>query len=111
MTEFRPTELSELRRLVEQSIEQTERAVNFFFAAASKSISAVPSPTTEFSKQALSFMESNTKDGLEHLRKLFGAKTLQEAMEIQTEFLKSQVHTVGEHMTKVAVTLSKTPKQ
>lgn len=97
-------ELVELRKLVEQSIEQAQRATNFFFNAAHRSIAGMPSPATELSKQSLSFMESSTKGALEHFKKLFQAHSLREAMEIQTEFLKSQVHTVGEHMTKAAAT-------
>lgn len=95
-------DLSELRKLVEQSIDQTDRAVGFFFEAANRSASMAPSAVTEFSKQSLSFMETSTKDALGHLKMLFNAASLKEAMDIQTRYLQGQVHTVGEHMAKVA---------
>ena len=61
-----------------------------FFDAASKSVASIPSPGAEVSKQALSFTEQNIKAALDHARKLAQATDLQQAMQIQSEFLKSQ---------------------
>jgi phasin len=89
---------TELRDLAEKTIEQAERAFGMFFDAAGKSMSSIPGPGTEISKQALSFTEQNMKAAFEHARKLVHATDLQEAMRIQSEFLRSQFTNAGEHM-------------
>jgi phasin len=89
---------AELRELAEKTIEQAEKAFGMFFDAASKSMSSVPGPGSEISKQALSFTEQNMKAAFEHARKLVHATDLQEAMRIQSDFLRSQFTNAGEHM-------------
>src|SRR6201995_908817 len=81
---------AELRDLVEKTIDQAEKAFGMFFDAANKSIASIPSPGTEMSKQALSPTEQNIKAAFEHARKLVHVTDLQEAMRIQSEFLRSQ---------------------
>ncbi len=89
---------AELRDLVEKTIDQAEKAFGMFFDAANKSVTSMPTPGTEISKQALSFTEQNMKAAFEHARKLVHATDLQQAMQIQSEFLRSQFTSAGEHM-------------
>ena len=89
---------AELRELAEKTIEQAEKAFGMFFDAASKSMSSVPGAGSEISKQALAFTEQNMKAAFEHARKLVHATDLQEAMRIQSDFLRSQFTSAGEHM-------------
>ena len=53
------------------------------------------------SKQALSLTQQNITAAFEHARKLVHATDLQEAMRIQSEFLKSQFTNAGEHMRQI----------
>ena len=92
---------TELRELAEKSIEQAEKAFGMFFDAANKSMASIPNPATEMSKQALSLTEQNIKAAFEHARKLVHATDIQEAMRIQSEFLKSQFTNAGEHMRQI----------
>jgi phasin len=92
---------AELRDLAEKTIDQAEKAFGMFFDAASKSMASVPGPGTDISKQALSFTEQNMKAAFDHARKLVHATDLQEAMRIQSEFLRSQFTTAGEHMRQI----------
>ena len=92
---------AELRDLAEKTIDQAEKAFGMFFDAANKSVTAVSSPGSEISKQALTFTEQNMKAAFEHARKLVHATDLQEAMRIQSEFLKSQFTNAGEHMRQI----------
>ena len=87
---------AELRDLAEKTIDQAEKAFGMFFDAAGKSMASVPSPGTEMSRQALSFTEQNMKAAFDHARKLVHATDLQEAMRIQSEFLRSQFTNAGE---------------
>jgi phasin len=92
---------TELRDLAEKTIDHAEKAFGMFFDAANKSMASIPNPATEVSKQALSFTEQNMKAAFDHARKLVHATDLQEAMKIQSEFLKSQFTNVGEHMRQI----------
>jgi len=101
MTEPKLEVPAELRDLAEKTIEQAEKAFGIFFDAANRSISSMPSPGTEMSRQALSLTELNIKAAFEHASKLVHATDLQEAMRIQSEFLKSQFTNAGEHMRQI----------
>ena len=92
---------AELRDLASKTIDQSEKAFGMFFDAANKSVASMPSPGTDISKQALSFTEQNMKSAFEHARKLLQATDLQQAMQIQSEFLKSQFTNAGEHMRQI----------
>lgn len=98
MTEPKLEVPAELRDLAEKTIDQAEKAFGMFFDAANKSVASIPSPGTEISKQALSFTEQNMKSAFEHARKLVHATDLQQAMQLQSEFLRSQFTNAGEHM-------------
>ena len=98
MTEPKLDVPAELRDLAEKTIDQAEKAFGMFFDAANKSMSSIPNPGTEISKQALTFTEQNMKAAFEHARKLVHATDLQQAMQIQSEFLRSQFTNAGEHM-------------
>ena len=93
---------AELRDLAEKTIDQAEKAFGMFFDAENKSVTSIPSPGTEISKQALSFTEQNMKAAFEHARKLVHATDLQQAMQIQSEFLRSQFTNAGEHMRNIS---------
>jgi len=101
MTEPKLEVPGELRDLAEKTIEQAEKAFGMFFDAANRSITSMPSPGTEISKQALSLTQQNIKAAFEHARKLVHATDLQEAMRIQSEFLKSQFTNACKHMRQI----------
>lgn len=92
---------AELRELAEKTIEQAERAFEMFFEAANRSVGTIPGPATNVSKQALTFTEQNMKSAFEHARKLVHATDLQQALQIQSEFLRSQFTNAGEHMRQI----------
>src|ERR1700704_4225167 len=93
---------AELRDLTEKAIEQTEQAFRMFFEASNKSVASVPGPTATISKQALSFTEQNMKAAFDHARKLVQATDLQQAMQIQSEFLKSQFTNAAQQMQQIS---------
>ena len=81
-----------------------------FFDAASKSVASIPSPGAEVSKQALSFTEQNIKAALDHARKLAQATDLQQAMQIQSEFLKSQFTNAAQHVQQITAEIMSSAK-
>jgi phasin len=92
---------AELRDLAEKTIDQAERAFGMFFEAANKSVGSIQGPGSEISKQALSFTQQNMTAAFENARKLVHATDLQQAMHIQSEFLRSQFTNAGEHMRQI----------
>jgi phasin len=92
----------ELREMTEKSIDQAEQAFGMFFDAAKRSMMSIPAPGTEVSKRALSLTEQNMKAAFEHARKLVHATDLQQAMQMQSEFLRSQFTSAGENMRQMA---------
>src|ERR1700760_1369586 len=92
---------AELRDLAEKTIDQAEKAFGMFSDPATKSMSSVPGSGTEVSKQALAFTEQNMKSAFEHARKLVHATDLQQALQLQSEFLRSQFTNAGEHMRQI----------
>jgi phasin len=110
MTEPKLEVPAELRDLAEKTIEQAEKAFGMFFDAASKSMTSVPGPGADISKQALSFTEQNMKAAFEHARKLVHATDLQEAVRLQSEFLRSQFTNAGEHMKEITGAVMSTTK-
>jgi phasin len=81
---------AQVREFAEKSVDQAEAAFSSFIESASKSITMVPGPMTDIAKQALSVTEQNVKNSFAHARKLMQAKDIQEVMQLQTEFLRSQ---------------------
>jgi phasin len=92
---------AELRDLADKTIEQAEKAFAMFFEAATKSMNSVPGGGTEISRQALTFTEQNMRAAFEHARKLVHATDLQQAMQLQSDFLRSQFTNAGDHMREI----------
>ncbi len=101
MSEFKLEVPAELRSMAEKTIEQAEKAFGMFLDAANKSVASLPHPTTEMSKKALSFTEENMKAAFDHAKKVVQTTDLQEAVRIQSEFLKSQMANAGEQIRKI----------
>jgi phasin len=93
---------AELRNMAERTIEQAEKVFDMLFEAANKSMAPFTHPGAEISKKALSLTEQNMRSAFDHARKLAQATDLQEAMQIQSEFLKSQITNAGEQMKQIA---------
>jgi phasin len=92
---------AEVRNMAEKAIEQAEKAFGMFLDAANKSLASIPLQTTEVSKKALSFTEQNMKAAFDHAKQVVQTTDLQEAMRIQSEFLKSQFTNAGEQIKKI----------
>jgi len=101
---------AELRAMAEKAIDQSEKAFDMFFDAANKSIEAIPAPASDLSKKSLTFVEQNVKAAFDHARKLAHASDPQEAMQIQAEFLKSQMTAAGEQLTQIAQSVTAATK-
>jgi phasin len=93
---------AEVRDVAEKAIEQAERAFDMYFDAANKSLASIPSPAMAIQKKALSLAEQNMKAAFGHARSLVRAADIQEAMQIQSDFLRNQFTNAGEQMKQIA---------
>jgi len=80
----------QIREFAEKSVDQAEKAVSSFIESATKSIATVPGPMTEVSKQVLAITEASLKAQFEQARKLMQAKSINEVMVLQSEFMRDQ---------------------
>jgi phasin len=101
---------AELRNLAERTIEQAEKAFDMFFEAANRSMASLAYPGAEVSREALSLTEQNMRFAFETARKLAQATDLQEAMQIQSEFMRGQITNAGEKMKQIADGIVSTTK-
>jgi phasin len=88
---------TEVRDFAEKSVEQARKAFEGFSGAAQKAISTIDTTALPFSDgfkevgaTALSYAEANVKAAFDHAQKLVRAKDVQEVLELQGEYLKSQ---------------------
>ena len=103
----------QVRDFGHSSVDQAEKAFAAFIDAAKNSVAMVPSPVGELSRHVLLLTEQNIKASFEHARRLLQARDLQEIMQLQSEFVKSQFAVATEQMKQfgsdAAVKTSTTP--
>ena len=110
---------AEMRDFAEQSVEQARKAFEGFFGAAQKAVGSVDTGAfsvatnmKEVGVKAMSFAETNMKSAFDHAQKLVHAKDMQEVLQLQTEYLKSQMPSRQEQAKEMGATVQKavTPK-
>lgn len=96
---------AQIKEVAEKTIDQAERGFSAFIEAANKSVSMIPNPTTDMSLKALSLTEQSMKAAFDHAKKLLHANDLQEAMQIQAEFLKAQYEAATEQLREMGTSV------
>ena len=90
---------SEMREFAERSVAQARKAFEGFMGAIHKTADAAGdhpmlSGAKDMSAKAVTFTESNVNAAFDVAEKLIHAKDVQEAMAIQTDYLKAQMETL-----------------
>jgi phasin len=101
---------AEIRNMTEKTIDQAEKAFNAFFEVANKSMVPSALPGAELSKKMLSLTEQNMRAAFDAARKVAATTDLQEAMKIQSEFLKGQFENTRDQMKQIAEGFASTVK-
>jgi len=109
---------TEMRDFAEKSVEQARKAFEGFIGAAQKAVTAAeasPFPVPgvkEVGAKAVSYAEANVKAAFDHAQKLVHAKDLQEVLQLQNEYLKSQLSTLQDQAKEFGAAVQKavTPK-
>lgn len=88
---------AEMRDFAEKSVEQARKAVDSFLSAAHRTVdtfegsaSTVQSSAKDMTRKTLNYAEQNLSAAFDHAQRLVRAKDVQEAMQLQSEFVRSQ---------------------
>src|SRR5215210_4032261 len=95
----------EMRRMAEQSVTQTRQALDSFLQAARRTAETMEQTTDkvqagakDMAQRTLSSAEQNIRTSLDYAERLVRAKDLQEAAQIQSEFVRSQAEAMQAQM-------------
>jgi len=88
---------AEMRDFAEKSVEQARKAVDSFLSAARRtadtlegSANTVQSSAKDMTRKTLSYAEQNLSAAFDHAQRLVRARDVQEAVQLQSEFVRSQ---------------------
>jgi phasin len=93
----------EMRALAEKSVEQAKQAVEGFISAAQRTASALEGQAETARKgakdageKAMGFAEQNIANSFDFVQKLVRAKDVQEMLELQASYIRSQMQVLAE---------------
>lgn len=96
---------SEMRDLASRSVEQARKAFETFIGAAQKASDTVDAGThpiqknvADASRMTVSFAEKNMNAAFDMAQRLVQAKTMEEVVKIQTEFVQGQAQALQGQM-------------
>jgi len=105
----------QIRDLAENNVKQAQQAFDEFMSATQQAVSTletsastVQSGTLDFNKKALNYAEENVATAFEFAKKALKAKDVQELMQLQNEFLRSQMAALGEQARDLSDSVTKT---
>ncbi|WP_210496990.1 phasin [Microvirga antarctica] len=96
---------TEMRDFAEKSVEQARKAIDGFMGAAQKTVdtfegsaTTVHSSAKDATRKTLTYAEQNISAAFDLAQKMVRAKDMQEAMQIQSEFVKTQFESMQRQM-------------
>ena len=99
---------AEMRDFAEKSVEQARKAFDGFLSAAGKAVSAAETQAAgvqangrDMAQKAIGYAEQNIAASFDYAQKMVRAKDVQELMQLQTEFMKSQMSALQSQMQEV----------
>jgi len=105
----------EMREFAEKSVEQAKKAFDGFVGAASKAVQAVETQTSsvqantkDMASKYVNYAESNITAAFDHAQKLVRAKDVQELVQLQSEFVKSQMAAMQAQMQEFGTAVQST---
>jgi phasin len=96
---------AEMRDFAEKSVEQARKAMDGFIGAAQKTVdtfegsaTTVQASAKDMTRKTFTYAEQNIAAAFELAQKMVRAKDLQEAMQAQAEFVRSQFEAMQTQM-------------
>ena len=96
---------TEMRDFAEKSVEQARKAIDGFMGAAQRAVdtiegstSTVQASATDMTRKTFSYAEQNIAAAFDLAQKLVRSRDMQEAMQHQAEFVRSQFNSMQTQM-------------
>src|SRR5688572_32942941 len=96
---------TEMRDFAEKSVEQARKAFDSFMGAAQRTVdtlensaTSVQANTTDMTRKTFGYAEQSIAAAFDHAQRLVRAKDVQEAMQLQAEFVRSQFASMQNQM-------------
>ena len=96
---------TEMRDFAEKSVEQARKAFDGFMGAAQRTVdtledstSNAQANTTDWTRKTFSYAEQNIQAAFDLAQRMVRAKDVQEAMQIQAEFVRTQFESMQTQM-------------
>jgi phasin len=96
---------AEMRDFAEKSVEQARRAMDGFIGAAQRTVdtlegsaNTVQASAKDMTRKTFSYAEQNIQAAFDLAQRMVRAKDVQEAMQIQAEFVRSQFESMQTQM-------------
>ena len=96
---------AEIRDFAEKSVEQARKAIDGFMSAAQKTVdtfegsaNTVQASATDATRKTFSYAEQNLSAAFDLAQRMVRAKDMQEAMQIQAEFVRNQFEAMQTQM-------------
>src|ERR1700682_6247905 len=93
----------EMRALAEKSVEQAKQAIEGFISEAHRMVSVLEGQAEtarkgakDVSEKAMDFAEKNITSSFDFAQKLVRAKDVQEMLELQTTYIKTQMQVLAD---------------
>ncbi|NIX78073.1 phasin [Microvirga sp. c23x22] len=109
---------TEMRDFAEKSVEQARKAVDGFMGAAQKTVDTFEGSATtaqasakDVTRKSFSYAEQNIAAAFDLAQKLVRAKDVQEAMQYQAEFVRSQFEAMQTQMKELGAMAQAAVKQ
>jgi phasin len=107
----------EMRKFAEQSVQQAKRAFDELMSATQKAVttfeghaSTAQTTALELQRKVVTYSERNIGASLEFAQKLLQAKSPTDAMNLHSEYVKSQMQTLSEQAQDIAQSAAKAAK-
>ena len=104
----------EMRALAEKSVEQAKQAVEGFISAAQRTVSALEGQAEtarkgakDVGEKAMGYVEQNINNSFDFAQKLVRAKDVQEMLELQASYIKTQMQVLAEQAKELGQSSSK----
>ncbi|QFU15655.1 phasin [Microvirga thermotolerans] len=108
----------EMRDFAEKSVEQARKAMDGFLGAAQKTVDTFEGSATtaqasvkDVTRKTFSYAEQNIAAAFDLAQKMVRAKNVQEAMQYQAEFVRSQIESMQAQMRDLGAVAQAAMKQ
>lgn len=105
---------ADMRKFAEQSVEQARKAFDGFMSAANKAVSDMEGRATtarsgvmDISTQAVAFAQSNIAASFDFAQKLVQAKSVEEVLKLQQDYIQAQIRTLNEQVKELGEAASR----